>query len=107
MSQDLHTRKLLTVICEAGLEEELAADFAAGGACGYTVTDARGQGAHGHRDGSWSSGANIRIEVLCDEPTALGLLEMLATRYFADYYMVAFVSDVAVLRPGKFQSVAN
>jgi hypothetical protein len=102
MSHDLHPRKLLTIICEAGLEEELAAEFAAGGARGYTVTDARGQGTHGHRDGSWSSGANIRCEVLCDEATALRLLDLLEQRYFADYYMVAFVSDIAVLRPGKF-----
>lgn len=102
MNPELHQRKLLTVICEAELEEELASTFTAGGATGYTVTDARGQGAHGHRDGSWSSGANIRCEILCDDATAMRLLEILERHYFADYYMVAFVSDVAVLRPGKF-----
>jgi hypothetical protein len=102
MSANVHSRKLLTVICEAGLEADLAATLAEHGARGYTVTDARGCGAHGLRDGSWSSGANIRVEVLCDAGTGENLLAVLETRYFTDYYMVAFIVDVQVLRAGKF-----
>jgi nitrogen regulatory protein PII len=102
VSSSIHPCKLLTVICESGLEEEVAESLAHHGARGYTVTDARGRGAHGLRDGSWSAGANIRFEVLCCETTALALLTMLEDHYFADYYMVAFLSDVQVLRPAKF-----
>jgi hypothetical protein len=102
MSSSLHTRKLLTIICESALEEEVAESLARHGARGHTVTDARGRGTHGLRDGSWSAGANIRIEVLCDEAIALELLTVLEEEYFADYYMVAFLSDVQVLRPRKF-----
>jgi nitrogen regulatory protein PII len=102
MSSSLHLRKLLTIICESALEAEVAEALAAHGARGHTVTDARGRGRHGTRDGSWSAGANIRFEVLCDEATALALLNVLEEDYFADYYMVAFLSDVQVLRPEKF-----
>jgi nitrogen regulatory protein PII len=102
MTSSLHPSKLLTVVCESGLEEEVATALVRHGARGYTVTDARGRGAHGLRDGSWSAGANIRFEVLCCESTALGLMAMLDEHYFADYYMVAFLSDIQVLRPAKF-----
>jgi hypothetical protein len=102
VSSSIHPCRLLTIVCESGLEEEVAEALARHGARGHTVTDARGRGAHGLRDGSWSAGANIRFEVLCDEATALALLTMLEQDYFADYYMVAFLSYVQVLRPGKF-----
>jgi nitrogen regulatory protein PII len=102
MSSSLHIRKLLTIICESTLEEDIAEALVRHGARGHTVTDARGRGTHGLRDGSWSAGANVRIEVLCDEATARELLTVLEHDYFADYYMVAFLSDVQVLRPGKF-----
>ena len=94
--------KLLTIICEAELESALIRELPALGANGYTITDARGRGAHGTRDAAWTPGANIRVEVLCSEPTALAIAEHLERRYYADYAMVLFVSEVAVLRPAKF-----
>jgi nitrogen regulatory protein PII len=100
--QDPGTRKLVTVVCEAALEETLLKDLEALGARGYTVTDARGKGSRGRRNATWGPLANIRIEVLCDEATAGAICEALRTRYYDDYSMVLFVSDVEVLRPGKF-----
>ncbi len=102
MTQRLVIRKLLTIICEAGLEKELTNCIGAAGASGYTVTDARGKGAHGLRDASWSDNANIRIEVLCDELVASALLDKLLNDYYQNYTLVTFVSDVGVLRPFKF-----
>ena len=60
------TRKLLTVICEAGLESRLAEDVMQLGAHGYTVTDARGRGSRGVRNAAWESVANIRLEASTD-----------------------------------------
>lgn len=94
--------KLLTVVSEAQLEDELVHELTAQGARGYTISDARGSGARGVRDSSWSQGANIRVEVLCDEPTAERIVKRLRERFYADYAMVLFVHDVAVLRPEKF-----
>ena len=103
MNLPLTLRKLLTIVCEASLEPDLVRDLAELGARGYTVTEARGRGAHGLRDGSWGAVANIRVEVLCDEATVEAIVETLHHRYYAHYGMVMFVTDVAVLRPDKFR----
>ena len=95
-------RKLLTVICEASLEQALVADLIALEIQGYTISDARGSGAHGLRDAAWPPSANIRIEVLCGEKSALLILDHLQETYYANFGMVAFLSDVLVMRPEKF-----
>lgn len=102
-TNDAHpTRKLLTLVCEATLEPLLTHDLPALGAHGYTITDARGRGDHGERDGAWTADANIRIEVICDEATARAIVAFVQERYYANYGMVAWLSDVEVLRPAKF-----
>lgn len=95
-------RKLLTIVCEASLEADVVRDLASLGAHGYTITDARGCGTHGIRDGAWPPSANIRVEVLCDEATALVIAGHLRARYYENFGMVSFLADVAVLRPEKF-----
>ncbi len=102
MPPQIHRRALLTLVCEAGLEASLVRDFATLGAHGYTITDARGRGAHGTREGSWSPSANIRVEILCDESTAVNILAHVQRQYYAHYGMVAFLAEVEVLRPEKF-----
>lgn len=103
MTSRLSVRKLITVICESCLEETITSAAKEIGASGYTVSDARGSGAHGLRDGSWPENANIRIEILCDEPTATRILDLLVDTYYSNYTLVTFVTDVGVLRPEKFQ----
>ena len=106
MTSRLSVRKLITVICESCLEEPITSAAKDIGARGYTVSDARGSGAHGLRDGSWPENANIRIEILCDESTATRILDLLLDRYYSHYTLVTFVTDVGVLRPEKFQHQA-
>lgn len=96
------TRTLLTIVSEAALENTLISDLEALGARGYTITEARGKGARGERDASWSPAANIRIEVLCDEATARVITTAVRERYYDNYSMVMYWSDVSVLRPDKF-----
>ena len=102
MNSPLQRRRLLTIICEGELERTLVADLQRLGARGHTITEARGHGTHGDRDGLWPSSANIRVEVLCDEVVCAALLDVLEKRYFESYGVVVFVSDVQVLRPEKF-----
>ncbi len=97
-----HTRKLLTIVTEAVLESVLIGDIERLGAHGYTVGDVRGKGSRGVRSSSWDSSSNIRIEVLCDENTADAIAAHLQAHYYADYAMILFINDVAVLRPEKF-----
>jgi hypothetical protein len=102
MTSRLVVRKLITLICESTLENELTQAVSKLGASGYTVSDARGKGAHGVRDASWPENANIRIEVLCDDSIARRILDLLIDTYYSHYTLVTFVSDVGVLRPTKF-----
>jgi hypothetical protein len=102
MAPKLHPRRLLTIICEADLERQLVSEFHRLGISGHTITDARGQGVHGDRDGLWPPTANIRIEVLCEESALDAVLTLLEQHYFKSYCLVVFVSDVSVLRADRF-----
>ncbi|ARP93443.1 MAG: P-II family nitrogen regulator [Gammaproteobacteria bacterium] len=95
-------RKLLTIITEAALESVLIKDLERLGVRGYTITDARGKGSRGVRSSAWDASSNIRIEVVCDAATAEAIAAHLQARYYENYAMILFVSDVAVLRPEKF-----
>ena len=94
--------KLLAIICETDLERKLSDDVMALGAHGYTVTDARGRGAHGERDAAWSPSGNIRMEVICEEPVARAIAAHVKSAYFANFGIVLYMFDVEVLRDGKF-----
>ena len=87
-------QKLLTVVCESMLESALARELVSLGAAGYTISDARGLGAHGLRSGSWAKEGNIRIEILCDEAVAQKIIEHLERSYDKDYGLLVFSSDV-------------
>lgn len=96
------TRKLLTVITESALERTLVAEIKRLGAHGFTITDARGEGNRGPRSAAWDTSSNIRIEIVCSEATATAIADHLHARYYPNYGMILFVSDVTVLRPEKF-----
>ncbi len=97
-----YPRKLLTVITEAALEASLTRDLDRLNAHGYTICDARGKGSHGVRSAGWEASSNIRVEVVCDAPTAESIASHLRGHYYQDYAMVLFMTDIEVLRPEKF-----
>lgn len=96
------SRKLVTVITEAMLERELVSALGEIGVSGYTITDTRGKGHRGVRSAVWEHGANIRIEVVCDDAHAKAIATHLKEHYYSNYAMIMFISDVEVLRPDKF-----
>ena len=69
---------------------------------GCTISDARGKGSRGVRDAAWDESKNIRIEILCARQQAEALLVHLQQRYYSNYAMVAYLSEIEVLRPEKF-----
>ncbi len=95
-------RTLLSVICEAILEARVVEDAQRLGAHGYTVSDARGWGRHGARDGHWPMSGNVRIDILCEPAVADAIAGHLEASYFSRYAIVCYLSQVRVLRPGKF-----
>lgn len=95
-------RKLLTVITEEALERQLSRIIKDAGARGYTVTDARGEGRRGVRTPGVEKGANIRVEVICEDGVARRIADILHRQFFKDFAMVLYLQDVEVIRSDKF-----
>lgn len=99
---ETHPIKLVTIICEAHARDAMTALLRESGAQGWTLFQVEGDGANGSRPADIPEFANIQIEVLLKPEAAAALLERLAGEFFPRYAMVAFQSDVQVLRQGKF-----
>jgi nitrogen regulatory protein PII len=94
--------KLVTIVCEAYAKEAVTKLLHEAGAHGYTLFAVEGDGSRGKRPADIPEFANIQIEVLVQPAVANILLERLEKEYFPRYGMIAFESDVRVLRPKKF-----
>ena len=99
---NIENRKLVTIVTEAVLESDLRGALENLGASGYTISNARGSGSRGVREAGWSTDSNIRIEVVCSEELSQRIAEYLRDKYYDNYAMIFFESDVRVLRPQKF-----
>ena len=99
---NLHPMKLVTIICEAVLEERIVEVLHECGAHGHTAFDVRGSGRQGQRSADLVESGNVQIEVIAKPSVAETMLARLHAEYFQDYAMVAYESDVRVMRPEKF-----
>ncbi|MDP2246550.1 MAG: transcriptional regulator [Nitrosomonadales bacterium] len=95
-------RELLVIIAEATLEKMLTEDVKRLGAHGYTVTDVRGSGSTGVREGIWEADRTIRMEILCESAVANEIATEVMSRYASHYGISLFFSEVDVLRPEKY-----
>lgn len=97
-----HAMKLLTIVCEAHARGPVTDLLRASGAHGWTIFPVEGEGAQGGRSADIPEFANIQIAVIVKPAVAATLLERLGRDFFPRYAMIAFTSDVQVLRPDKF-----
>ncbi len=93
--------KEVTIVAEALLEERLLREIRELGAHGYTVGQVRGEGSRGVRASEWE-GKNVRIETLVSAEVADRILAHIAEEYFEHYAVVAYLSDVQVVRGEKY-----
>ncbi len=94
--------KLVTIICESLAGKHVKKLLRETGAHGWTLFDVEGAGAQGERPGDIKEFGNIQIEVIVPPNTADQLLERLHRDYFPRFTMVAYTSDIQVLRREKF-----
>ena len=99
---NLHPMTLLTVICEAVLEDRVVEVLRDCGAHGHTAFDVRGSGHQGERSADLAESGNVQIEAIVRPAVAETALARLQAEFFQDYAMVAYASEVRVLRPDKF-----
>jgi len=91
----------LTIISESLLREEIVALIRRHGATGFTLSKVEGQGSRGVRASEWE-GRNLKFEVILGVSTADEILDEISAKYFEDYAVIAWLTEVEVLRGHKF-----
>ena len=99
---NLHSKKLITIVCEAIARETLVTLVRECGASGYTVHQVEGWGAQGSRFADIPEDANIELKAIVGPERATRILERLSTEVMPRFATVACVTDVQVLRSEKF-----
>jgi len=97
-----HPMKLITIVCEAHARDAVIKLLRDAGAHGWTLFAVEGDGSQGKRPADIPEFSNIQIEVIVKPEVATVLLERLGNEFFPRYAMIAFESDVRVLRREKF-----
>jgi nitrogen regulatory protein PII len=93
--------KLVTIVAEPVLEEQLTQALRRLGARGFTVTESRGEGSRGMR-ASEVPGEGVRIETVVGDEVADRILDHVARQYFPNYAVIAYVATVEVVRGEKY-----
>lgn len=92
--------KRVTIIAEPVLEERLVEALHRLGARGHTVSAAHGAGSRGMR-ATDPPGESVKIELVVGQDAADRILTHVAERYFPHYAVIAFVTNVEVVRGEK------
>lgn len=91
----------LTIITESLLTDHLLELIKKYGGTGYTLTKVEGEGSRGTHASDWE-GRNTKIETIVNREDADAILDAVNERYFEDYAIIAWLSEVQVLRSKKF-----
>ncbi|MFT4640981.1 MAG: nitrogen regulatory protein P-II 2 [Verrucomicrobiales bacterium] len=91
----------ISIVSERLLKDDLIALIQEEGATGFTLSAVEGEGSRGIRAGDWE-GRNVMLETLVSEATADRILTALNERFMESFAVVAWVTEVSVLRGDKF-----
>jgi nitrogen regulatory protein P-II 2 len=94
--------KLVTIVCESLARVHLVRLLVDVGAHGYTLSAVQGEGSQGGRPGDIEEFANIQVQIVTSPAVATALMDRLQKDFFPRYAMIAYESEVQVLRPEKF-----
>ena len=97
-----HPMKRVTVICEALAREPVLRLLEEVGGHGWTLWEVEGSGSWGMRTGDIPEFANIQVEAILPPAGAEGFLRRLSAELFPKFAMVAYETEIRVLRPAKF-----
>lgn len=101
MPVNTHPLKLLVIVAEAVLRDRLVAELKTLGVPACTLSPAMSWAREGLGAGEWE-GPSVRLEVVAGTDVVDAILHALAERYFASWSVMAWVADVAVVRPQKY-----
>ena len=95
------TLKKMTIVAERVLKDKLIRLIREEGATGYTLIAVEGEGSR-RVQASEFEGRNVQIETIVGPETAQRVFDQLAERFLEAYAVIAYTSDVEVLRGTKF-----
>jgi nitrogen regulatory protein PII len=93
--------KLVTIIAADSLKNHIVKDIQSLGAKGYTVSYVEGKGEKELRNSAWE-GENVKIETIVSSDACDKIMTYLQKNYFDKYAMIAFSTDVMVVRSTHF-----
>lgn len=95
-----HNMKKLTIVVERLLKDKIIAAMMEAGATGFTYLACEGKGSRGDNPSDWE-GRNLEIYTISDEEVCMAILDGIG-KYMENYSIIAFMTDVAVVRHKKF-----
>ncbi|MBC7419263.1 MAG: transcriptional regulator [Bdellovibrio sp.] len=98
----LNNFKLVSIVCEPVLSSSVLNISQALGATGFTVTEVRGQG-NGEKSSGEIPDLKSKIEVIVEPDLALKIMNALAEKFFENYSLITYSTDILILRPEKFE----
>jgi len=100
----LYPLKLVTVVGESVIMEDIAEEGIKLGATGYTMAEVIGHGSRSARNvGSTAGGAKtLKIEFVVPSDVAVKILTHVSHEYFEHYAVIAWLSDVSVVRGEQY-----
>jgi nitrogen regulatory protein P-II 2 len=101
MALSMKSRKLLVIVGEAVLRDRLVEELKGLGVSGCTVASVTGWSAEGVSASEWE-GPSVRLETVVSAALAETILQTLSSRYFPSWSLVAWTSDVEVVRAEKY-----
>lgn len=104
----LYPLKLVTVVGEAVIMEDIAELGLELGASGYTISDVSGHGSRSARNVSSTGGSKtLKVEFVVPTEVATKILEDVSHEYFEHYAIIAWLSDVSVMRGQQYTHKAG
>lgn len=94
--------KKISIVLERVLKNDIIDLIKAQGAKGWTLTEVNGEGSRGMRASEFE-GRNFQIDTIVNEACAERILEQLSAKYFKNWSLVVYLSDIQVLRAEKYE----
>lgn len=93
--------KLITIVSERILKNQIIKKILECGAKGYTMIEATGEGSRGIRASEFE-GRNIKLEVIASDEVANKIFQVIRTEYFENFAVIVYSQNVQVVRGDKY-----
>lgn len=93
--------KMVTIVTEGLLKDQILDLLRRHKISGFTISKVQGEGSKGVHASEWE-GPNLKIASIVSPKVADAILDEVAEKFFDDYSVIAWLTDVSVLRGSKF-----